>query len=304
MSDLNGDAAIDRFFESGGQDVPPDLGAPAPDVVDTPPPEVKTEAPPAPEPPKQEAPKEEPRVPLQALHEERRKRQELEQRLAALEGRITQPPKDEPKIPTVEEDPVGHFKAKIEQIERTAGETAQQFAARQQFEAFAAHVSTREQQFATANPDYYEATEHLHNALASFFEEQGLDPEQAKVQAGNAAHSLAVNAVNNRRDPAAAAYNLAKKYGWQPKAAAPPASGEKATPERGADGKFVAAQEKIATVAKGQAAAKSLGAASGTAPENDGLSALLRAADDPTSSDFDGLWEKTFGRDKNRALFR
>lgn len=302
MSDLDGDAAIERFFETGGSELPPDIGAPppeeAPEAPETPAP-AAVEPPPAP-PAQQQLPPADDRVPKAALMEERRKRQELEARLSAIEGRLPQP--EAPKVPSKDEDPIGYFEAKIANLERQSGETAQQFQQRQQFEALASHVGAAEQRFAATAPDYYDATEHLGGALTAFFKASGLDGETAAREAANARFSLVQNAIRNGKDPAAAAYDLAKHYGYTPKGAAPVTTAS-ATPPRAPDGKFQSA-EKLAAVAKGQAAAKSLSAANGGAPDGDPISALLAAADDPTSPDFDANWTKVFGRAKDRPLFR
>ena len=97
---------------------------------------------------------------------------------------------------------------------------------------------TRE--FISKNPDYTDAFQHVMRVETRAAEKMGYRSEEAKAQyLESRAKTLAQTAIAEGRNPAADIYEMAKEYGWSPKAAAPAAP-------------VVPVAEKQATKAEGQ----------------------------------------------------
>jgi hypothetical protein len=182
-------------------------------------------------------------VPLAKYMEEKRSlKAELEARdltikqfnekLAALEAKLPKP--EVAPEPDFVEDPKGYVdhkqKAILEAIAEankkaeTAGseakETASQAAEQVQLQRFFGDLQQHEQQFIAQNPDYHDALNHVRNVRAAQIRE--FSPEATEQQIveviRNEERQLAVNLARQGRDPVQIAYNLAKHYGYQPKA--------------------------------------------------------------------------------------
>lgn len=183
-----------------------------------------------------------------AMREERQRRQQVEQQLAISESRLTeinqaiqeakaarQQQQNQP--PTLDEDPVAFFdyrtkqlEAQQKQFEQTLTESQQQQQAAHEAQRFTHELSTREQEFAKATPDYYDAADHLYGTrIAELSEVYPSTPEgdyyaqqngyqnaeqlrMAHVQQ-EIAH-YANQALQLGRNPAEVFYGLAKSRGW------------------------------------------------------------------------------------------
>jgi len=210
--------------------------------------------------------------------------------------------REEPKLPTIEEDPIGHFTGQLAQMQRTIDElrtgntqTQQQFEQSQQQQAFVNTVAQSEVAIRATTPDYDAACQHLEAGRVAELEAiYGDDNPQAIAMAQHyglpsVAHlraailnqdriTVAQQAIMLGQSPAQLYYNLAKQRGYKP--AAP--GGQQKTP----------AQQQLDATRRGQKAAKSIGGGTGGGPDN-GLSIADLTelyASDPEA--FDREWDK------------
>lgn len=278
-----------------------DLLTNAPDPDPEPDPPAAAEPAQAPEPVKEE-PK---TVPLAALHEERQRRQDLQrqveqqraadaaerqkmqERLDALAKRFEPAPTPEP---TFNDDPAAFLKSKADATEQQLAEfkawrQAQEQQAEQQahMQRFDAQIIASEREFAPKAPDYTEAVAWLRNLRETELRDlYGVEnpAERARIINQDIA-ALAARALQANRNPAEQAYNLAKMRGWTAKApAAAPAA---------------PAPDKIDTIAKGQAAARTPSAAAGVAPPSLTIESLAKMSEDDFSKLSDAEFRRVMG---------
>jgi len=216
-------------------------------------------------------------VALAALHEERTRRRELDRQLrerdrelAELRGRfsvierLNAPPPPAPP-PSVEEDIFGAVRATGEAVEelrqRMASRDAQDRAARREQDVVAAYRSDAAQ-FEASHPDFRAAYSHLLASRAQELAALGYDDPRAIHDALMADEfAVAQAALARRQSPAEIIYNLARQRGY--------AGGAQAAPGRGG--------ERLASIARGQAANKSLSATGGAGGDADiSAEALLK----------------------------
>lgn len=232
-------------------------------------------------------------VPLAALHEERRARQELqrqlqeisrqqaardaiiEQRLAAL----TTAPK-----PTREEDPVGYLDDRIGQLTQQQQQILERDQQREQqaqqqrgLERISNHVIQTADAFKKDVPDFPEAVKHLNTTRTRELMALGASEQEAAHQAGRELDQAAIQWTVDGRNPAQTAYEFAKARGYQPKAAAQ-------TPG-----------EKIAAQQKGAAAAKSLGGGGAVSAGKLTAEALANMSDADFSKLSESDWRQAMG---------
>jgi hypothetical protein len=203
--------------------------APAPAAAPTPAPEPTAAATPSPAPaatPPQQ-------VPLQALLEERTKRQNMQRlleetnsKIKALEERLT-PAKPQP--PAFDENPAEHLKTRQDmtdaelQILRAEREEARKVQAQNRAaQEMHAYVEQSEAQFRATVPDYDEAAKHLNASRAAEFQALGYSPSQAQMLVYQDALAVAWEAKQREMDPAKVFYELAKLRGYTGKAQQPP----------------------------------------------------------------------------------
>lgn len=223
-----------------------------------------------------------------ALREEREKRREVERRIAKMEGafehyvRSSQQPKTqqqqkpEEQVPDYNTDPIGHLKgdndALRRQLENIAG-NQQKFIQQQQMQEFEAAAYQRfaadTKDFVKEVPDFDQAYTHLQSTAERYLISIGMDdPQQRNNEQQRLLGATLGKAWATQQNPAKMLYEAAKTLGYVK--AAPKAPGE----------------SKIAVLAKGAQAAKSISGAKGT--DNDGMS-LERLAElydeDPPAAD-------------------
>jgi hypothetical protein len=270
------------------QDAPEPSPAPAP-----------AEAPaPAPTPEPAPAPQPEPTTPptgfapLAALHEERARRRNAEQRAEQVEAlqrqiaemqRTLQPA---PAMPDPNENPVGYLAHQQQQVQQQVQhlvQQSQQQAQQAQVAAAEAALATRirsaEAGFAAAQPDYQQALDHVHNLRVRELQLLGSDPETAAMQSQREMREAAFFHAANGRNPAEVFYGLAKVRGHssKPAAAAPTAA------------------EQLAAAQKGVAAAASLGGGSGAVVGQMDIRRLATMSDKEFSSVSEDQWRKAMG---------
>lgn len=240
-----------------------------------------------------------------ALGEERGTRKQLAERAQQMEQvlrqvlaqRQAQPQAEAPKVPTLEEDPIGYFQHKIAEQEAhiqrlTQGtqQTVEQFQKAQHEQRFWGEVQRAEQEMRASNPDYDPAVEYLEANRVKELELMIPDTAQAyaEQQGYKSAADLRIAILNNDRvqvarqamqmgvSPAQLYYQLAQQRGYQSKPAQAPQILKKAT----------AQATPISAAKAGMQAAKSLsggGGGSNNVMSPDDLAQLY--LDDPDRAD-------------------
>jgi hypothetical protein len=259
-------------------------------------------------------------VSFQALQRERDKRREIQAKLDAqqamiqrIEGRFAQfqlqqqpppPPQQQPqRPPTVDEDPIAVLR-QVNEANQQQIAAVQQAKARKEFEG---HIAGFEAQFRPQAPDYDDAAIFLAQRRDQDLIDSGYhDPEERKEIMYRDMATLAVNAVQRGINPAQVAYNMAKRWGYQPQgqqAQGQQAQGQQAqqdAPPRAPNGQFQAAEQKLEMAERGQQASRSLSAGGGRAPPGLTVEALDAMSDD----DFwqvahdEKKWRKVWGADQ------
>ena len=261
--------AEQRFFESGGTDIP---GArdPAPEP---PPAPAAAEAPAAPEPPAPEPAKH--FVEKGALDSERNRRkkaeqalEQLNQRFAALEARLPPPPQPQAP-PAVEEDPISEIK-RLRSIVDT--QTAQQQEQAQIVQVLN-QSDAMEREYAAEQPDYHGALDYLRNQLLEEAKIAGVPHPVAMAQIQRQAAITAYQAMQQGRNPGEIFYAYARARGWKAPEAAPAPAPVAAQPAPAAPARS-AAHEALAMLDRGQQASQSLSAAPGRATDGTSLAEI------------------------------
>lgn len=236
-----------KFFETGDiadLELPVATPASAPEPAPMPEP-APVPAPVTPEPAPAPA-HETPEAALQRiLSREAAHREQLEQSLAKLQKQIEDVTKPPPAPePDAVKDPLGAMMHKLqritEEVESLKTGMAKQTEQEQQAERMNEFVRGLRQvrdEFARQQPDFMDAYKHLRQARADDLRDVGVS--EADIQRALLQDEMAVahNAVAQGKNPAAVIYNMAKRYGYAPKAPA-------TTPA-----------DRIAALAKGTAAA-------------------------------------------------
>ncbi len=226
-----------KFFSSRGQEVDASLKpAEAPveeqKTVATPP-AAPTQAPPTAanglqQPPTTETPNPQ-HVPLTALHEERRARQQAERESQQLQQQVQQFQQQLEQIqkaqqappPDPQQDPIGAMMhqarinqeqlAQIEQWRTQQEQYTQQIVARQQFNQA---ITNSEQAFAAKNPDYWQAAKFAQQQYDKMLMALIPDPAQRQQRVMQEALSVAYSVMQQGRDPAEFFYQFAKDMGY------------------------------------------------------------------------------------------
>lgn len=170
-------------------------------------------------------------VPHAALHEERETRKKAEARAAELETWQRQmmarfqeaearkaeqaAEAQRPKIPTVDEDPIGHIVGRLDEVQNLTVE--QQNWARQQAEQaqWSGYVQQDRQQFVAQNPDFEAAVGHLAQNRQAMYEAMGYSPSQVQMAMAQDAQNVGLTARQTGQSPSQLLYNLARAAGYQ-----------------------------------------------------------------------------------------
>lgn len=220
-------------------------------------------------------------VPLQAVHEARKQaqeakaeterlREEQRKRDAAWEKRfndLANPPKP---APDPRQDLKGYLDHQLEPVLKVVQETTKEREERQERERasaqhneFAHNVISREREFAKTTPDYETAAEHWKQERVKELIENGTDEDEAvRVMNGELLWS-AEKALKSGKNPAEVLYNRAKRLGYKP-----------------AEVKDTKGDDQFDTLERASKASRSLGAASGSAPNKRSAAQLADMSDD------------------------
>lgn len=181
------------------------------------------------------------KVPLAALHEERTKRQELEQRTRDQQAMIDkanerlaklfeasqqaqQPPAPPPApVPAFTEDPEAAFNhaqqqiAEMQrQIQQYATANQQQQQQQQQFQQLTQSVTAQEALYTQSVPDYPQAADHFFQRKVAEYTAIWGDELTAKQKVAQDCQGLATLAQQMGKNPAELIYNTAKALGYVP----------------------------------------------------------------------------------------
>ncbi len=157
---------------------------------------------------------------------------EFQKKLAELEAKLPKP--EEPKTPDFVDDPKGyvdHSNSKVleaiaeankkaEESGKKAQETAAQANEQVQLQRFMSDIGRAEQAFVAEHPDYQDALNHIRQIRS--FQLQQFQPDITQEQIADVIRQeeigLAVQLARAGKNPVSTAYELAQKYGYQPKA--------------------------------------------------------------------------------------
>lgn len=160
-------------------------------------------------------------VPHQAMHAERVKRQELEQRLKELEAKLSQPKEQEaaPEFVDPLENPEG-FRKYQEYQSKTLQERieAQERMYRQQQaqQQVIADVQRSEAEFVAKTPDYNSAVDHLYSSRVTELQNMGYGQQEIAAQVQRDAQAIYQAAKAIGMNPAEMAYMRAQSLGYRP----------------------------------------------------------------------------------------
>jgi hypothetical protein len=255
-----------------------------------------------------------------ALYEERQRRKEATERSREWERRYVDDMKKaqerletlfrnaqqpaaaaqpaQPKIPSLEEDPIGHFQAQNEELRRKLEDTerwrkSQEQASQQENQAqqISTEVRRLENEFAKAKPDYYQAHEHLQNAWKAEAMAIGIPEDQIPDAIRARAIETVQIAARLNRNPAEVAYQRAQALGYKgPQAPAAPAL----APQKGPD---------LDRIARGMATSKSASAAAGApAAGLQSIEAILSMPEEEFSAKFGSSDNRQWEREMKRIM--
>jgi hypothetical protein len=227
-------------------------------------------------------------VPHQALHQERIQRRRLERDLAeermkweTANKRLEEIAKKfapQEKVPDETEDPVGAIthetrqtREALEALRKEREEEKKQTTAQRQQQAFMQRFDHSARTFASKQPDFVQAQEHLFKDYIAEAQEAGATEEEATQEAWRQWGAIVNRAFEYEQNPAERIYSLAKRRGY-----------------KGASN----TQEKIETIANGAKATSPLSGASGKAPSR----LTAEAIAEMKQEDFDRLSDADFKR--------
>ncbi len=304
-----------KFFTSRGTEVDASLSAPAPAPAPEPEAPAAPAAPepappaaaaPAPAPAAAPAPVESPQVPLAALHEERRKRAEIEAERQQLRAQIEQFQRaiqeaQAPQAPDPEQDPLGYLsfqnqqlQARIQQMDEWRAQQERERQQQTQYATLTQTVAAAEQSFRAKTPDYDQAAAYAlqmeDKRLSAFYPDPGVRTQVLRTEAAQ----LLAQLVREGRDPAEGLYQMAKNMGYAaPAPAAAPASpaAQAAAPAPApapatAPPAAAAAAETIQRGLKQQ----TVSGAGGSTPPSEMTPEMMAAISDP--AEFNKAWAK------------
>lgn len=277
---------IDRFFESGGEIEQPEVQA---DAVENEPGEIVDDSQQN-EPDKPE--KQEKVVPYGALHEERMRRKELQERIEQHEARtkrmedafqqlVERSRKD--TEPSFDQDPIAALRHQNEQLQQRIAHYDQRFQqndqqqmAYQQQQKFVSDYQSAAREFQKATPDFTDAYQHLVNTRQSELEALGYSPAESAQWLVQEEAAIVGKAMQDGVNPAQRMYELAKMRGYATKSQEKPAGG----PD----------EERLKRISSGKQASRSL-PPGGKSKEEVSLESLAELS----GEEFDKAWEKLIG---------
>lgn len=238
-------------------------------------------------------------VPIGALHEEREKRRQLQAKIEQMEvtfqkmmervAQGQQPPAPapaaapEPTIPSYEEDPVAHLKARLDQLSQITGSTTQQIQQQTAMTKFVDALGTLENQMRAVTPDYDDAINFAKQSRYAELTALGYAPEATAEMMRQEILGTAAYCMQQGRNPVEAFYNYAKVRGWR---------GPNGTPKPTLAPTTTTAK-KLATVAKAQSTSRALPRGGSAPPTARTLEDLATMEDADFDKFFDSVMRKT-----------
>lgn len=166
-------------------------------------------------------------VPHGAFHQERERRkqaeaerEELRQRIAAMEQAAAPKKPETPDMPDAIIDPEGFREWQMDRLKEQNERWQQQEQTVQQQRRLS-QAAQLEQQFASATPDYTTAVQHLHQSRVAELTAYGYGPDQIPAILAQDANSIYDNAIAQGKNPAQVLYEAAKLRGYTGAPAAP-----------------------------------------------------------------------------------
>jgi len=274
-----------KFFETGGNIPETEVKNDETSAVHTPAPA---------EEPKHEQAQDKPEktVPYGALHEERQLRKQAQEQLRQYDEKIKsfetlqnelkdwrQQQQKQKELEAAQQDPLTYTAKKadeaIQRVNQFEQQQKQSIDQQNQQTEFLRTVNAQVMAYTKEQPSYPQALQYLVEHRMREYEALGInDPAERQALFDNEAINIAQHAMARGINPAQAVWNMAQVRGFNMAPAA--------TPET----KVSAADAKLATIAKGQQTAKTVGAG-GATPEA-GLS--LTDIEKMSDKEFDQLW--------------
>lgn len=198
------------------------------------------------------------------LRKEREKSKNFRQQLEAAQQQIAslQRPQEQPRQLQPEEVPQAALE-RVQNLERTLAERD----ARQQF---VTTYAQKAQEFTKDNADFPEAYSHALNLRRSMYETAGYGPQQVAQLLESEEAAIVEKAMIDGENPAKRIYDIAKLYGYQPKAKAGNTEARKDMAEQKREAlqnetadKTLEAAKKLEKIAKGMDKNKSLAGSGG-----------------------------------------
>jgi hypothetical protein len=147
---------------------------------------------------------------------------------AQLEALSKAPAPAQTPAPDPETDPLGHLLHKIETMSKALTEMQTQIADQReqqtqltQFQQFQNQVNALRDEFAKTHADFGDAYNHLRAARTADLKMLGYQPVDIQKTLLQEEVRLSQNAIQQGKNPAEVVYDMAKRHGYAPKAAAP-----------------------------------------------------------------------------------
>jgi hypothetical protein len=222
---------------------------------------------------------------LDDLQEERHRRQELQSQLTGVQAQLDQlrqlreelvqrrsEKQDEEVKKQLEEDPVGYLSNRIQALEASQQNDMLQSQQWQNLEAtrqqFLGYVADQVAEFTKTYPDYPQAIQHLIERRTNDYRLLGIPRSQWGKLVDQETEQLSISAVQQGKNPAEIAYQMAREWGFS--------------------GKGKDASKTSEALALAKTASRTL---SGSGKPSDGGS-LLNKIDQMSDKEFDDFWDK------------
>lgn len=223
-----------------------------------------------------------------SIAEEQQRAADASARLAALEKQFQEKLQVQEPVPDPTTDPLGNMMHQLQQVNQNVTKLQQELnqeqqtnLLKQQFSEFVKSVQDIKTEYVKTTPDFNDAYTHIRSVRTEDLRAVGIPESEIPKILLQDELNISQNAIQRGKNPAEEIYNMAKRYGYAAKAAAPPAD------------------QKLANIVKGQEAAKQPGRA---APESD---LTIDGLKDAGNSDLDkmvqddNLWAKLVGGRSN-----
>ncbi len=276
------DQAVEKFFESGGEDII--------EVKEPAQPAAETQAAQQDQQPTSaettQAEQKEKMVPYGALHEERERRKEYQKMLQEQQQRYDQalqrildrtaPQAQQQPIPSFEDDPLNNANYRLQTLEQRLAEKQQiedqnrahmEYAQAEQKLVF--NYQKHAMAYAQQNPEFPKAYEYLVTQRLKEYEAAGYTPDEANALLLEDEKAMVARAFHENVNPAERIFNLAKVRGFSSQ---PVQTETQNTAKQN--------EEKLQRMQKGLAESKSLSNVSGKAENAMSLDVLAAMSDD------------------------